>query len=73
MELGEQFNPEPILAVLERHGVQHVVVGGFAARMHGSLRPTRDVDVAPSTAPDNLARLASALREPPKLCVACGC
>ena len=58
-----QFDPEPILAVLERHGVEYVVVGGFAARMHGATRPTRDVDVTPATTRQNLDRLAAALRE----------
>lgn len=57
------FDPEPILAVLERHGVEYVVVGGFAARMHGATRPTRDVDVTPATSQENLDRLAAALRE----------
>jgi len=60
---SDQFDPEPILAVLERHGVEYVLVGGFAARMHGSTRPTRDVDVTPATTQRNLDRLAAALRE----------
>jgi hypothetical protein len=59
----EQFDTEPILAVLERHGVAYLVVGGYAARMRGSTRPTRDVDVTPATTRENLDRLAAALRE----------
>lgn len=47
------FNAEPILAVLERHGVEYVIVGGYAARMYGTTRPTRDVDVAPATSREN--------------------
>ena len=58
-----QFDPEPLLAVLERHGVAYVLVGGYAARLHGSLRPTSDVDVTPATTEENLARLAAALTE----------
>jgi len=54
------FDPEPILAVLERHGVEYVLVGGFAARMHGATRPTRDVDVTPST-PHDLRHTAASL------------
>lgn len=42
---------------------EHVIVGGYAARMHGATRPTRDVDVAPATSRENLDRLALALRE----------
>jgi hypothetical protein len=59
----EQFDAEPILAVLERHGVEYLIVGGYAARMHGSTRPTRDVDITPATTAENLDRLAAALRE----------
>ncbi|SDY92810.1 hypothetical protein SAMN05661080_05048 [Modestobacter sp. DSM 44400] len=40
-----------------------MIVGGYAARMHGSARPTRDVDVAPATTGENLDRLAAALRK----------
>lgn len=58
-----QFDAEPILAVLERHGVEYVIVGGYAARMHGSARPTRDIDVTPATTVENLDRLSAALRE----------
>lgn len=58
-----EFDPESILAVLERHGVEYVLVGGFAARVHGASRPTRDVDVTPAMTPENLNRLAAALRE----------
>lgn len=61
-EPGE-FDAEPILSVLDRHGVEYVIVGGYAARMHGSTRPTRDVDVTPATTGENLDRLAAALRE----------
>lgn len=57
------FDPTPILSVLERHGVEYIVVGGFAAVLYGATRPTRDVDVTPATTRDNLDRLAAALRE----------
>lgn len=57
----EQFDPEAVLAILERHGVKYVMVGGYAARLHGSERPTRDV--TPATTDDNLGRLADALAE----------
>ncbi len=41
----------------------YVVVGGFAALVHGASRPTYDIDVTPSTSADNLGRLAAALTE----------
>lgn len=60
---GEQFDAEPILVVLARYGVEYVIVGGYAARAHGSTRPTRDVDVTPATTVENLDRLAAARGE----------
>lgn len=59
----EPFDATPILRILEHHGVEYVVVGGFAAVVHGATRPTRDIDITPATTPDNLDRLAAALRE----------
>ena len=40
-----------------------VVIGGIAAALHGSQRPTYDLDVAYSRAPENLERLVNALLE----------
>lgn len=57
------FSGEAILAALDRHGVDVILIGGFAAVVHGSPLPTIDVDVTPRTTPANYARLAAALRE----------
>lgn len=57
------FSPRDIVAVLDRHHVDYVVIGGFAANVHGAVRPTTDIDVAPATTTLNLTRLADALRE----------
>ncbi len=55
---------EAILATLDRHGVEYVVIGGFAAELYDvAIPPTRDVDITPSMAPENLTRLAVALVE----------
>lgn len=64
--------PEPpaleaveLLGVLERHQVQYVVIGGYAAQLHGSLRRTVDIDVVPRTIrsrPDTHQRLVVACR-----------
>lgn len=59
----EQFDPVPLLAVLERHRVEYIVVGGYAAAIYGATRPTEDIDIAPATTDENLARLAAALAE----------
>lgn len=57
------YRPDKLLEVLERHGVQFVVIGGLAAELRGSPYITRDVDVTPSRERANLGRLADALRE----------
>jgi hypothetical protein len=57
------FDGPAILAVLARHGVDYVIVGGFAAVAQGSPIPTVDVDVVPATGRDNYARLSAALTE----------
>lgn len=57
------YRPDNLLEVLERHGVQFVVIGGLAAELRGSPYSTRDVDVTPSRERANLGRLADALRE----------
>lgn len=58
-----QFDPIGQLAVLNRHRVRYVVVGGFAAVAYGSPLPTSDVDVTPARDLDNLRRLSTALTE----------
>ncbi len=50
-----------MLAGLTRAEVRFVVVGGLAARAHGSPRITEDLDVCYDSAPDNRARLARQL------------
>ena len=57
------FRPEEILATLERHELQYVLIGGLAATLRGSPYPTADVDITPATDRENLARLAAALRD----------
>ena len=52
-----------LLETLTRHGVEFVVIGGFAAVAQGSPIPTIDVDIVPATNRDNYARLSAALHE----------
>lgn len=59
---GGAFEPESILGALEREEVRYVVIGGLAAALHGSPVFTQDVDICPARDPENLERLASALR-----------
>ncbi len=56
------FAPERILAALRDHGVRYVLVGGFAAVIHGSPYVTTDLDVVPERSEENLRRLSDALR-----------
>jgi hypothetical protein len=58
-----EFRPELLLEVLARHGVHHVLIGGFAAVIHGSPYITTDVDVVPDPSTANLRRLSQALSE----------
>lgn len=52
---------ERLLAALVDGGVDFILVGGVAARAHGSARLTQDVDVSYSRSAPNLARLVAAL------------
>lgn len=62
-------SPEPgldlagLIDVLNRHGVDYLVVGGSAATLHGATRVTRDLDCVPNSTVANLERLAGAMRE----------
>jgi len=56
------FDPVEICAVLIEERVDFVVLGGFAAIIHGSSLPTEDLDVIPARDDQNLERLAKALR-----------
>ena len=57
------FDPQRIFDTLARHRVQFVLIGALAARLQGFPRLTADADLTPETSPDNLDRLAAALRE----------
>lgn len=57
------FDPEAILAALERHGVRYVLIGGLAATLYGSPHVTTDVHITPAADAGNLERLAAALVE----------
>lgn len=53
---------ERILRTLEEHDVDYVLIGAFAATIHGSALRTEDVDVCPRRTPANLRKLARALQ-----------
>lgn len=56
-----EFRPQEMLRILHARGVRFVLVGGYAAIVHGSPYVTTDIDVVPERSEDNLARLSDAL------------
>jgi hypothetical protein len=54
---------EGLLDRLIHHGVEFVVVGGFAAVAHGVTLLTQDIDICCRFVPDNLMRLQDALAD----------
>jgi hypothetical protein len=57
LDIGE------LIAVLARHDVDYVVIGGVATQVHGHRRTTMDLDLTPDPDPENLRRLGAALAE----------
>lgn len=56
------LDTERILAALESHGVDYVLIGGIACLMHGASRVTVDTDVVAAVDRANAVRLLDALR-----------
>src|SRR6478609_8857323 len=52
---------EATLKALSECGVNFVVIGGYAATLHGSAYLTRDLDICYERTPENMERLVSAL------------
>lgn len=55
------FEPLAILRALERGEVRYVVIGGFAAVVHGYPLPTYDLDITPAADDQNLERLLAVI------------
>lgn len=62
-DLPAALDPTRVFETLNRHGVDYIVIGGFAVIAHGHVRATKDVDIVASDDRENLERLAAALRE----------
>ena len=56
------FDPELVFRSLNEHHVRYVVIGGYAAILHGSPTVTLDADICAARDHENLERLAAALR-----------
>ena len=63
MSTQPAFDPLAALRALVAAGVRFVLIGGVAARIHGSPSLTRDVDVCYARDRDNVERLATVLRD----------
>lgn len=56
------LDAERILKALAEHDVDYVLIGGLAVQTHGHVRTTNDADLIPAPKPENMERLAAALR-----------
>jgi hypothetical protein len=56
------LDAEALLQALAAQHVEFVIIGGFALAAHGVVRGTKDIDIVPDPRPDNIRRLAEALR-----------
>lgn len=63
MTVWPEFKPREILGLLTKRGVDFVVIGGYAAVLHGSPRVTQDLDITFATDPPNLDALAKVLTD----------
>jgi predicted nucleotidyltransferase len=61
IELPPDF--KEFLRLLNSHGVDYLVIGGFAVGFHGYPRSTSDIDIWISKAPENVVRVVAAIRE----------
>jgi predicted nucleotidyltransferase len=61
--MSEALDPVPLLRRLHERGIEHIVVGGFAVNAHGYIRVTKDLDIVPRPAAENLRKLADMLRD----------
>jgi hypothetical protein len=61
MTVEPAFEPERVVAALNRAAVDYVIVGGLAVGAHGVVRATRDLDIVPDADEGNMARLAGCL------------
>jgi hypothetical protein len=59
MEIYRDF--QELLALFNVHGVEYVIVGGYALAMHGAPRSTGDIDLFINPAPANAERVVAAL------------
>lgn len=57
------FDPQKIIGALNRHRVEYITIGGFAATLYGCPEQTFDLDILYADTPANRQRLLAALAE----------
>jgi predicted nucleotidyltransferase len=50
------------LKLLKQHGVEYLLIGGYAVAFYGYSRPTADMDIWIAVAPPNAERMVAAIR-----------
>jgi predicted nucleotidyltransferase len=53
---------EEVVRLMHEHAVRFIVIGGWAAIIHGTARSTNDVDLVYARDPENVHRAVEALR-----------
>lgn len=61
MNIQQDF--KELLALLEKHHVDYMVVGGYAVAFHGFPRFTKDLDIFYHGVAENVAKVTAALKE----------
>lgn len=59
----EPLRPLQLIATLQSHCVDFVVIGGYSLAAHGHVRGTKDVDISAEPSPANIVRLWRALQD----------
>ena len=54
---------EALIAILNKHQVDFVIVGAYAVGLHGYIRATTDIDILVKPKPENAVRVSAALKE----------
>lgn len=54
-----------VVALLDKHGAEYALVGGYALNLHGIIRQTGDVDILVRDTPENNRRWIAAMCELP--------
>ncbi|HEV8544565.1 MAG TPA: hypothetical protein VGR78_19420 [Verrucomicrobiae bacterium] len=57
------FDPAEVVRALNKHGVEYLIIGGFAATLYGCPEQTFDIDILFADSAENRKRLVGALQE----------